>query len=263
MPDLSLDGRTLRYETDGPRDGPAIVLSNSLGTTLAMWEAQVPVLARTHRVIRYDTRGHGGSPLASDAGLTLDMLADDIVALLDGLGIGRAHVAGLSLGGMTAQALAARHPERVASLVLMATSAFMDARESWRARAALVREKGLAAIADAVVERWFTPEFVAAQPEVVAGHRERLLAIDRFGYAACAEAIGDMDLRASNARIAAPTLILAGDRDPATPVAMAEAIRRRIAGSRLAVVGHAAHLLAVEQPDSVNDHLEGWLAGHT
>ncbi|MCO5091213.1 3-oxoadipate enol-lactonase [Bosea sp. (in: a-proteobacteria)] len=258
---LRIDGRPLHYEVTGPGGAPAIVLSNSLGTTLSMWDAQVSTLSARHRLIRYDTRGHGGSPaMTAGARLTLDGLADDIAALLDHLGIARAHVAGLSLGGMAAQAMAARHPERVESLVLMATAAHMGARDAWYARAALVREKGLEAIADAVVERWFTQHLRATDPALAAAYRRRLLAIDPEGYAACAEAIGDMDLRASNGRITAPTLILPGEDDPATPVSMSEDIQRQIKGAELIVIPKAAHLLAVEAPAAVNAALGAWLS---
>lgn len=260
MAEISVDNGPLYYEIHGADTAPAVVLSNSLGTTLEMWNAQVEALARTHRVICYDTRGHGRSPLNSDKPLTIERLADDIIALLDDIRIERAHVVGLSLGGMAAQSAAVRYPQRIASLVLIATSAFMDARDTWHARAALIRAGGMAAIADGVLSRWFTPRFIETCPELVGRYRRDLMAMDPIGYAACAEAIADMDLRESNTQIVAPTLILVGDSDVSTPIAMSEALQRQIKGARLTVIGHGAHLLAVEQPGPVSAQLQQWLA---
>jgi 3-oxoadipate enol-lactonase/4-carboxymuconolactone decarboxylase len=170
-----------------------------------------------------------------------------------------AHVVGLSLGGMTAQAFGVRHPRRVESLVLMATSAWLPPPEGWEERARLVRTHGMAAIVDAVLTRWFVPETLTHAPERVRPVRKRFLSIDPRGYAACCLAIRDMDLRPAIGAIQAPTLIIAGAEDPATPVGMAEDIQARIAGSELIVVARAAHLLAVERPETVNAHLEAFL----
>jgi 3-oxoadipate enol-lactonase/4-carboxymuconolactone decarboxylase len=250
------NGTELFYDLRGPAGASVVAFSNSIGTTHRMWDAQAEALAGPYQVLRYDTRGHGGSPVASGSA-TIEALADDLAGLLDALQIGRAHVVGLSLGGMTAQALAARHPDRVRGLVLMATSAYLP--QGWEERAATVRSQGMGAIADAVLARWFTPDFAAAHPDAVAPHRERFVAMEPEGYAACCGAIGGMDLRPSNASIAAPTLIVAGADDPATPVAMMEEIRGRIPDAELVMLPRAAHLLAVERADAVNAHLGAFL----
>ncbi len=250
------NGTELFYDLRGPAVAPVVAFSNSIGTTHRMWDAQVEALAGPYQVLRYDTRGHGGSPVASGPA-TIEALADDLAGLLDVLQIGQAHVVGLSLGGMTAQALAARHPDRVRGLVLMATSAYLP--HGWKERAATVRSQGMVAIADAVLARWFTPDFAAAHPGAVAPHRERFAAMEPEGYAACCGAIGGMDLRPSNSSIAAPTLIVAGADDPATPAAMMEEIRGRIPDAELLVLPRAAHLLAVERADAVNAHLGAFL----
>lgn len=250
------NGTELFHDLRGPAGAPVVAFSHSIGATHRMWDAQADALAGRYRVLRYDTRGHGGSPVAAGPA-TIEALADDLAGLLDALRVERAHVVGLSFGGMTAQSLAARRPGRVHGLVLMATSAYMP--DGWEARAATVRSQGMGAIVDAVLARWFTPGFKAAHPELVAPHRERFLATDPEGYAACCGAIGAMDLRPSNAAITAPTLIVAGADDPATPAPMMEEIRGRIPDAELVVLPRAAHILAVERADAVNAHLEAFL----
>ena len=256
MPSIQANATTLNYELSGPENAPVIVFSNSIGTTLGMWDAQATALSDRWRVLRYDTRGHGGSP-AIDAPATIETLAADLVGLMDALGIDRAHIAGLSLGGMTAQAVAALYPARVHGLVLMATAAHLQG--DWPQRAERVRQEGMAAIVDAAIPRWFTPEFQQRAPETVARIRQHFLNIDPIGYAICCGVIATLDLRAGDAGIIAPTLIIAGADDPATPPAMSEDIRGRIPGSELIVLPRAAHLLAIEQPAAVNLHLRRFL----
>ncbi len=256
MPQATVNGVAIHHELSGPSHAPVVAFSNSLGTTLEMWDALVPHLRGRYRVLRYDARGHGRSGRAS-GGFAVDDLADDLAGLLDALGVERAHVVGLSLGGMTGQSLAARRPDRVASLALIATSAFMPSPESWRERAALVRERGTEAIAEATMGRWFTPSF--AGTDAARAVRERFEAIDREGYAACCEAIGRMDLRPIVGAIAAPVLVVAGADDPATPVAMAEEIRALVPDAEMVVLPRAAHLLAVERPDALASHLLAFL----
>jgi 3-oxoadipate enol-lactonase/4-carboxymuconolactone decarboxylase len=246
MPLITANGVELFYELSGPEGAPVVVFSNSLGTTLAMWDAQVAALSGSFRCLRYDTRGHGRSNVV-DAPFAVDDLAADLAGLLDALGIAKAHVVGLSLGGMTGQILAATRPEKVDRLVLCATSAYMPPRNLWQERADVVRLKGMEAVADSVIARWFTPAHQAS-PGAQATRRD-LLRIDPVGYARCCEAIGAMDLRERIGAITAPTLVVAGAEDPATPVAMAEEICNRVPGAQLAVVQEAAHLIAVEQPD--------------
>ncbi|RZT79288.1 3-oxoadipate enol-lactonase [Micromonospora violae] len=240
----------LRLTVDGPPAAPVLVLGSSLGTAAAMWEPQVPVLAQRFRVIRYDHLGHGGSAVPPGP-YTLDLLGRELLRTLDDLDVPWVHYAGLSLGGMVGMWLAAHAPDRVRRLALLCTSASLGPAEQWRARAATVRAEGLPAIADAVVARWFTPAFAAARPAVVAAHRAMLTANPPAGYAACCEAIVTMDLRPDLGRITAPTLVIAGADDPATPVAHAREIVGRVPRARLAVLDAAAHLANVEQPEQV------------
>jgi 3-oxoadipate enol-lactonase / 4-carboxymuconolactone decarboxylase len=261
MPRIEANGTLLNYELSGPSGAPVVVFSNSLGTSLAMWDPLVPHLRGRYRVLRYDTRGHGASPVC-DVAIAVEDLADDLIGLLDALAIPRAHVVGLSLGGMTGQAAASRHPDRVISLTLMATAAFMPSEASWNERADLVRAKGTAAIVEATMTRWFTPDFPAASPEAVAPVRQQFTDTDSAGYAVCCNAIGRMDLRPVLNRITAPTLVIAGRDDPSTPPAMAEEICAGIPHAELIVLPKAAHLLSVEQPAATAAHLLGFLDRH-
>jgi 3-oxoadipate enol-lactonase len=241
----------LHHTFAGPQDAGVVVLSNSLGTTLAMWEPQAAALARDHRVLRYDLRGHGRSPVP-EAPYSIADLGSDLLALLDRNGIARASLFGVSLGGMVSMWVAAHAPERVDRLVLCSTSAVMGPPESWTERAALVRREGTAAVADSVVARWFTPAFAAAQPDVVARIRGQLAATPAEGYAGCCEAIREMDQRPDLPAIAAPTLVIAAEGDPSTPPAHARTIAGLIPGARLEVLDRGAHLVNVEAPDVVN-----------
>lgn len=254
MPFIDTGAARLFFMAQGPASGPAILFSNSLGTTHRMWDAVVDQLAAEHLCIRCDTRGHGASDVPREPYEIAD-LAEDAKAILDHLDIERAHFAGLSLGGMVGQAFAARHPDRTASLTLMATTAHFPTRESWYDRAALVRREGTQAILPATLERWFTPGFRAGSPAAVKAVADGFSAIDRTGYAAACEAIGRMDLRPILKSIAAPTTVIAGAEDPATPLAMAEALRDAIANAALVTLSPAAHLLAVEQPAQVSAEL--------
>ncbi|HEX5248998.1 MAG TPA: 3-oxoadipate enol-lactonase [Gaiellales bacterium] len=234
----------------GPEEAGVVVLSNSLGTTLEMWEPQAAVLARDLRVLRYDMRGHGRSPVPETPYSIADLGAD-LVALLDRHGIERASLCGVSLGGMVSMWAAAHAPERVDRLVLCSTSAIMGPPESWTERAALVRREGMAAVADSVVARWFTPSFTAARPDVVAAIRAQLASTPPEGYAGCCEAIKDMDQRPVLPSITAPTLVIAAGGDPSTPPAHARTIAGLIPGARLEVLDRGAHLVNVEEPDLV------------
>jgi 3-oxoadipate enol-lactonase len=225
------------------------VLSNSLGTTQELWERQVSALAEHFRVVTYDHPGHGSSPLM-ELPYTVESLAHGLLALLDELGVERVSLCGVSLGGMVGMALALAAPERVERLVLACTSAYLAPPEGWAERARIVRTEGMEAIADTVVGRWFTTALAHEQPETVARFRAMLAATPPEGYARCCEALGAWDAREPIAAIAAPVLVLAGDEDPATPVAHAELIASRVAGSRLVVLERAAHLANVERADA-------------
>ncbi|MBA2442610.1 MAG: 3-oxoadipate enol-lactonase [Rubrobacter sp.] len=224
-------------------------MSSSLGTTMRMWEAQASTLRERLRLVRYDHRGHGGSPVPSGP-YEIGGLGRDVLALMDRVGLDRFSFCGLSLGGMVGMWLASEVPERVERLVLCCTSAKMSP-ETWETRAQTVRERGVAGISGAVVERWFTPSFFRDHPETVAWASRMLRDTPAEGYAGCCEAIRDLDLRERLGAIEAPTLIVAGAEDPATPPEHAEYLRDSIPGSRLTVVPGAAHLANVEQPEEL------------
>jgi 3-oxoadipate enol-lactonase len=245
----------VHHEAVGPTeptlDPPTVVLSNSLGADHHMWDGQMALLARHAHVIRYDTRGHGLSPVP-DGPYSIDDLADDLVALLDTVGVGRAHLVGLSLGGMTAMRVAARNPHRVDRLVVLCSSAHLPPAQGWKDRAQAVRSGGSESVVDAVVEgRWYTAAFVAREPEHVARAKKMFVTTSREGYAACCEAIADMDLRQDLPSITAPTLAIAGVDDPATPPPHLEAIATAVRDGRVVLVPDAAHLANDEQPDTV------------
>lgn len=243
----------------GPSDAPAVVLSNSLGSTHRMWDAQLGPLEQRFRVVRYDTRGHGASPVPAGP-YRIDDLADDVLGLLDRLGIERAHLVGLSLGGMTAMRLAARNPERVDRLALLCTAPALPPASAWAERAATVRAQGVGAIAESVVARWFTPNYLMAHPDVRAEAQRMVANTPAEGYAGCCAAIAELDLYQDLSAITAPTLAIAGADDPSTPPATLADIADRITGARLLVVPRSAHLANAEQADIVTpaliEHLE-------
>lgn len=238
----------VRYEFRGKRGSPALVFTGSLGTDLTMWEPQAERLKPRFCTLRYDIRGHGRSPVPPGP-YSIDDLGSDLVALLDRLGIERASLCGLSIGGMISMWVAAHAPERVDRLVLCCTSAQLGPRDGWLERAATVRAEGVGAIADAVLGRWFTAAFAAAHPDVIERMRGILSSTDREGYAGCCEAIADMDLRPDLPSVTAPTLVIAGADDPATPPEHGRLIADLIPGARFEVIWPAAHLATIERPD--------------
>jgi 3-oxoadipate enol-lactonase len=243
----------------GSGDGPVVVWLSSLGATTEMWERQVTALGRRCRCVLIDHPGHGTSPTLPGP-YTIDGLADGVVATLDRLGIGRAHVVGLSIGAMMAMAAGVRHPQRVDRLALLCTSAQLGPASSWHERAATVRADGPGAIAATIVGRWLTPAYAATHREEV----ERLVAmvssVEREAYAACCEAIAAMDLRDRLPSIAAPTLVVAATMDPATPIEHGELIASLVPGARIEII-EAAHLASWERADEVNDLLADHLLG--
>jgi 3-oxoadipate enol-lactonase len=251
-------GVNLHATLDGPADAPTLLLANSLGTTSRVWDAQFSALARHFRLVRFDHRGHGES-WSPPGPWSIADLGRDVLALLDELGIERASFAGLSIGGMVGMWLAANAPQRVDRLVLVCTSAHPDAEQAWRQRATRVRASGMAAIADAVVARWFTPQFAARQPQQVADYTDMLAAIPAQGYAQCCEALATLDLRAELAAVRAATLVIAGACDLAIPPAHGKRIADAVRGARFLVVDDAAHIAPVEQPEQLTrallDHL--------
>lgn len=246
---------SLNHVVEGPADAPTLVLLNSLGTDLRMWDAQAAALRDEFRIVRCDTRGHGGSPMA-DEPWTLDDLGGDVVALLDSLAIERAAIAGVSLGGATAVWLASHAPERVTSLAACFTSASFGEPNPWLTRAATVRAEGVAAVSEAVLGRWFTD---AIDPEVRARMKAMLEATPAEGYAAATEVVAHLDLRNDLAAITAPTLVVSGAEDVATPSDMGHALAAGIADAEFVVLDDAAHLGNVERPDAVTDLIRAHL----
>lgn len=241
----------LHHEVAGPEGDTALLLAGSLGTTLAMWDQQVDALSERLRVVRFDLRGHGGSPLPSGPYEIAD-LAGDVLRLIDDLGLERVSFCGLSIGGMVGMWLAAHAVERINRLILVCTSAHLPPAAAWAERAAAVRAAGTTeAVADAVLARWLTQDFAAARPDVVADLRAMLVATPPEGYAACCGAIERMDLREDLACIRAPTLVIAGADDPATPPQHARAIADAVPGAQLEILEPAAHLATVERPREV------------
>ena len=248
----------LGFSVYGDAGAPALLLGNSLGTTSQMWSAQIPELARHFYVIAFDHRGHGKSE-APVQPWEIGDLGGDVVALLDRLGVDCASYAGVSLGGMVGLWIAANAPARLDRLLVICTSAHLAAPDYWRERASKVRASGIAAIVDPVVERWFTPAFARRLPSVVRDYKESMAQLAPDGYAACCEVVGRLDLRQDLARIATPTMVVAGADDQAIPPEHGAAIAKGIAGASFVTVADAAHLANVEQPSVITqlmlDHL--------
>ncbi|MGC7101042.1 alpha/beta fold hydrolase [Amycolatopsis lurida] len=234
----------------GP-DGAAgtIVLLNSLGTTTALWDQVVPPLAESFDVVRFDQRGHGTTATAPATAL-LDDLVDDVFGVLDRLGVDQAHVAGISIGGMIALRAASRAPDRVRSLTAMCCAAVLD-RQSWVERAATVREHGLDPIVPAVLERWFAQDFRVLRPEVVRAHEDMVRSTPPEGYAMGCDVLADADVRSDLAAIKAPTLVIGGAEDPATPPREQRAIAHAIAHARLEILPSVGHLAPAAVPETV------------
>ncbi|MGI8754103.1 MAG: 3-oxoadipate enol-lactonase [Acidimicrobiales bacterium] len=248
------------YRLEGPPGAPLLLLSNSLGTTTEMWVPQMPALTARFRVLRYEQRGHGGTP-APPGPYRIEELGTDVIDLLDHLGEPRASVLGLSLGGMVALWVAANHPERVDRLALTCTAAHMPPAEGWTDRAAHVRANGVLSLYEATLARWFVPGFTDEHPDAADTVHAMLGATDAEGYAGCCEAIGAMDQRPSLASVTAPTLVIAGADDPATPPAVGLELASGIAGASLLVLANASHLANIASPErytaAVVDHVTG------
>jgi 3-oxoadipate enol-lactonase len=239
----------LHYRFDGADDAPVLVLASSLGATHAMWNSNVDAFTRRYRVLRYDHRGHGASEVPPGP-YTVEELAADVIALLDDLELERVSFLGLSLGGAVGMALALASPERIERLVLCCTAAKFGTPEGWAERTQLVREQGLEAIVDAVLERWFTPRLHELEPQVFDEFRSTFLSTPREGYAACCEALRDWDIRTRLPEIEVPTTCVAGADDPSTPPSDLELLAEGIPDAALIVIPDARHLANVEQPEA-------------
>jgi len=251
MPMIDADGCPINVEVAGPEGAPALILSNSLGTNLHMWDEQVPEWSKHHRVVRYDRRGHGKSG-APKGPYSMERFGRDVLAVADALKIKKFNWCGLSMGGMVGQWLGANAPDRVNKLILSNTNFNYADKAPWNDRIKFVQEKGLAALVDPNMERWFTKGFRERAPQVMGRMTNMFTATDPEGYVACVEAIRDMDFRASNPNVTAPTLVIVGKQDPATPPSAGEAIANAIKGAELVALD-AAHISNIEQPKAFAD----------
>jgi 3-oxoadipate enol-lactonase len=255
---VQVDDVRLHYRIDGDPTRPCVVLSNSLGTDLSMWEPQAAALARDFHVLRYDTRGHGRSGRGT-APVTLERLGRDVVGLLDVLAVSRAHFCGISMGGMTGLWLGIHQPQRFGKLVLANTAARIGTPEGWQARARQVRRDGMGGVADGAAGRWFTPAFIEREPHLVARMIGRLREQDAEGYAACCDALADADLRAGVGSIAVPTLVIAGEHDPVTTVDDGAWLAGTLSDAKLAVVP-ASHISNLEAAAAFTEAVQSFLS---
>jgi len=253
------DGCPIHVEVAGRSGAPALMLSNSLGTDLTMWNDQVAEFDKHFRLIRYDHRGHGQSGVPQGP-YSMERLGRDVIAVLDALEIEKTNWCGLSMGGMVGQWLGANAPSRVGKLIFSNTNFYYADKGPWNDRIKFVSEKGLEALVDANMQRWFTDGFRARAPETIARMKAMFVATKLPGYIACCEAVRDLDFRASNPSIAAPVLVIVGAKDAATPPAFGEAICRQIKGARLVSID-AAHIANVEQPKAYSEAVLDFLLG--
>jgi len=257
MPFVDIGELRTHYEMTEP-GRPVLVFSNSLGTTLSMWDPQMEEMSQHFRILRYDTRGHGRSSV-TPGDYTIEQLGRDVLALLDALSIERAHFCGLSVGGMIGMWLGVHAPKRLHRLVLCNTAARIGTQEMWNARIATVRKEGMKPVAAAVIERWFTPEFRAMHPQQVAQAQRMLENSPPDGYTACCAAIRDMDQRDAVAQITTPSLVIYGSKDPVTPAADAQFLVSKIQGAK-SVELDAAHLSNVEQAGAFTEAVRSFLS---
>lgn len=244
-----------------PRPGaPALLLMNSLGSSLEMWDDQLEALSERYELIRFDARGHGKSTIGTQREATMDLLATDALNVLDACGVARAHLCGISMGGMIAMHIATKWPDRVLKAALCNTSPHMPPRETWDTRIQTVMTQGTAALAEGTLGRWFTPQFHQAHPEKIAHVRAMLLETSPQGYAACCAAIRDMDQRDSIRNITAKTLVIGGTADTSTPPDQAELIANRIPEAKLVLL-EAAHISNIERAGEFNAALIEFLQG--
>jgi len=253
------DGCRIAVRHSERADAPTIVFSNSLGTNHTMWSPQIELLAQDYSLVQYDTRGHGASDAPSGA-YSIDRLSLDVLEILDALDVARAHFCGVSIGGMTGQRLAWRAPERFESMTLAATSAYMGPAAQWQERIGTVLSQGMSAISDRVLGVWFSPQFANDRPSLHSQVRQIFCDTDPVGYAGCCAAIRDMDQRPTAKLNSLPTLIVAGDADPATPTEHGRFLHDEIKGSQFVVL-QGAHLINLASPDAFTDALRAQVEG--
>ncbi|MGH2356939.1 MAG: 3-oxoadipate enol-lactonase [Candidatus Limnocylindria bacterium] len=257
---VTANGISMNYTLDGPANAPVVTLSHSLATDLSMWDPQMPGLAR-YRVLRYDTRGHGATDAPAGA-YSLDVLADDALALLRALGIQRTHWVGLSMGGMIGQTIALKQPGVLASLSLCDTSSRIPAemRPVWEDRIKTVEAKGMEPMVEPTIARWFTPKYIESNRAAVDGVRAMIRSTPAQGYVGCCHAIKALDLTDRLSAITLPTVVIVGEEDQGTPVAASRAIQERIKGAGLVILPSASHLSNIEQAPAFSRALGEFLA---
>ena len=254
---LSTPRGAFNVVVEGRRDAPILMFANSLGTTLDMWAGQTQALGEHFAILRYDARGHGGS-VATPGPYRIADLADDAIVIMDVLELPQVDFCGLSMGGMIGLWLGMNAPSRIRRLVVANSAAQIPSAQLWNDRIAMVRDNGMAAIADAVSQRWFTADFIYRQPDTVNVIKRMIIDTPVEGYAACCAAVRDFDVREEMGNISLPVLVIAGDADPATPPQMTREIANAIAGSRFESLP-AAHLSNIECPAAFNRLLTGFL----
>lgn len=261
MPKIRANGIEMHYEVSG--EGPWLVMSHSLACDVSMWEEQVDAFAAKFRLLRYDTRGHGGSQ-APPGPYTLDLLAEDLKSLLDQLGIRRTHFIGLSMGGMIGQTFALKYPNVLQTMVLCDTTSAYPAStaEVWNERIRVARSSGMAALTESTLARWFTEQFRAARPDVIERFRKLISRTPVEGYVGCSEALVRINVTSRLFNLRIPALVVVGEHDPGTPVSMAKAIHENLPLSQLEVISQAAHISNVERPDEFNRLVLDFLSRH-
>lgn len=248
----------MAYQIDGPEDGPPVFLSNSLMSSLEMWDDNIGALTDRYRVIRYDTRGHGQSEVTAGP-YSIGLLGQDLIGLMDALQIQKAHLVGLSMGGMICQYVGAHFPERVLSLGLCDTASEMPPRSLWEERFSIAKTAGIAGLVDGTIKRWFLEGFINQEPQKIDAVRKMILATPVDGYMACGSAVRDMAQSTMLLKIKAPTMVLVGKQDPACTLDQATVLHRLIPQSSLKVIDQAAHLSNIEKPQEFNAYLRGFL----
>jgi len=257
MPFLEVGGARIYYVIEGPDGAPVLAFSNSLGANCSMWDRQAQELRKKFRILRYDTRGHGQTSVPPGP-YSMEQLGKDVLALLDELRLVRVHFCGLSMGGMIGMWLGIHAPDRLNKVVLSNTAAKIGTEESWRSRIEAVQKGGMRSIAAGVMERWFTPAFRAKESTTVARIQKILEGTNPEGYLSCCAAIRDYDCREQLEKIDAPTLLITGAHDPATPAADGRFIAAHIRGAKYAELD-AAHLSNIEDQERFTLELTAFL----
>ena len=251
MPTVQSNGCPIHFEVEGAADKPVLMFCNSLGTTLHMWDGQMPAVTRHFRIVRYDRRGHGKSGVPAGP-YSMEMLGRDALAVLNAANVHKAHWCGLSMGGMVGMWMGANAPQRINRLILSNTSAYFENKQIWNDRIAVVKEKGLGAIMQGTLERWFTKDFREREPKTMQWMTDMFLATRPEGYIARGEAVRDMDHREIIKSIKAPTMVIAGKQDAGTTPEMGEYVQKNIPGASLTLFD-AAHIANIECGNAYTD----------